>query len=178
MAINPYGQIDPYGQQHQTDYSPGGGAAAAASAGPGGASAAAYAGPGGAAAAASAGGGQTAVATAGGMDQAKLDPETRLQQAGDQFGQALQGLSPKEKQDMRMLKQFVSQWADQMRSQGMNVDKASLFAFVSMLYANQGLQQNPQNEGLKDLFKAGGNFVGATYDAVQMDQQRAQYGIQ
>ena len=159
------------GQYYQQyNYNQNSGASAAASASGGGASAVAVAGPGGAAAAASAGG-TSAVAVAGQPDQARLDPEARLQQAGDQFGQALQNLSPQEKADLRMLKQFVNKWADQMRQQGVNVDKASMFAYISMLYANQGLQQNPGNQGLQNLFGAGANFVNATNNAVQMDQQ-------
>ncbi|MHC9537877.1 MAG: hypothetical protein AB9903_00005, partial [Vulcanimicrobiota bacterium] len=111
-----------------------------------------------------------------GMDRTQMDPETRLQNAGDQFGQALQGLDPKEKADMRKLKEMVTKWAEQMEKQGQPVDKASMFAMVAMLYANQGLQQNPQDTGLQNLFGAGGNFINATNNVVQMDQQRQGMG--
>lgn len=179
-GINPYQQnnyqMQNYQQQNYNQN--GGGAAAAASAGPGGASASASASGGSAAAAASAGpGGASASASAGGaqgMDRTQMDPETRLQNAGDQFGQALQGLDPKEKADMRKLKEMVTKWAEQMEKQGKPVDKASMFAMVAMLYANQGLQQNPQDAGLQNLFGAGGNFINATNNVVQMDQQRQQ----
>lgn len=102
----------------------------------------------------------------------RLDPETRLQNAGDQFGQALQGLDPKEKADLKKLKEMVTAWADQMEKQGKPVDKASMFAMVSMLYANQGLQQNPGDASLQKLFGAGGNFINATHDVVEMDKQK------
>ncbi|MGV8124945.1 MAG: hypothetical protein AB2L14_34795 [Candidatus Xenobiia bacterium LiM19] len=185
-GINPYQQnnyqMQNYQQQNYNQN--GGGAAAAASAGPGGASASASASGGSAAAAASAGpGGASASASAGGgvggpqgMDRTQMDPETRLENAGDQFGQALQGLNPKEKADMRKLKEMVTKWAEQMEKQGQPVDKASMFAMVAMLYANQGLQQNPGNSGLQNLFGAGGNFINETNNVVQMDQQRQGMG--
>jgi len=180
-GINPYYQQNNY-QMQNYQQNGGGGAAAAAAAGPGGASASASASGGSAAAAASAGpGGASASASAGaggpqGMDRTQMDPETRLQNAGDQFGQALQGLNPKEKADMRKLKEMVTKWAEQMEKQGQPVDKASMFAMVAMLYANQGLQQNPGNSGLQNLFGAGGNFINETYNVVQMDQQRQGMG--
>jgi hypothetical protein len=175
-GINPYQQQNNYPMQN---YQHQGGASAAASASAGGASAAASASGAGASASASAGpGGASASASAGGgrgIDQMQMDPETRLQNAGDQFGQALQGLNPKEKADMRKLKEMVTKWAEQMEKQGQPVDKASMFAMVAMLYANQGLQQNQNNQGLQNLFGAGANFVDATNNVVQMDQQR-QFG--
>ncbi len=52
--------------------------------------------------------GPTAPAGSGRVyDQAGISPEARLQNAGDQFGQALSRLSPEEKADMRKLKEKV-----------------------------------------------------------------------
>ncbi len=183
--MDPIGGISPYYQQNQVQNqnqgssaaaaASGGGASASASAGPGGASAAAAA-SGGASASASAGpGGATATASAGGARgqyQTRMDPESRLQAAGDQFGQALSRLSPEEKADMRKLKEMVDQWADQMEKDGQPVDRASMFALAATMYAKEGMEQNPGNRGLAGLFGAGSNFVDATHNVVQQDKQQ------
>lgn len=113
----------------------------------------------------------------GTSDGQKLSPEAlqeKLQQAGEDMGEAMKNLKPEEKEQVKQLKDKIDKWAEEQEKEGKKVDKNSMFAYALMNYAGNQMQQNPNDADLQGrmdkAFDSAKKYIDTLHDVVESDK--------